>query len=177
MHVEEDQDQMQVNQSGLSQAESNELQARLDAEEWTALLAVQHTLAGATLLSPSGGFGDRVMRQLAVRERERASRRNLVGGILFPLASILFIAQYFWLSPLNAFIQPAGWADLVTTVTSLVGVLAVVAEIAQAFARVLFQLFGQETVLALSVLALLLTVVWSRLVPEWAPLNRPITEA
>lgn len=176
MPAEEDQE-IQVIQSGMSQAESNELQARLDAEEWEALLAVQHTFAGSSLLSPSEGFDDRVMQALAIHARQRALGRNIVGGILFTLASILFIAQYFWLSPLNAFIQPAGWTDLVTTLTSLVGVLAVAAAIAAAFARVLFQLIGQETVVALSVLALLLTVVWSRLVPEWAPLNRPATEA
>jgi hypothetical protein len=177
MRAEEDQREMDVNQSGLTQAESNELQARLDAEEWSALLAVQHTLANAPLVTPSAGFGDRVMQQLAVRQRQQARRRNLAGGVIFTLSSILFISLFFWLSPLDAFTQPTGWAEMLTTFTALVGVMTVVVQIGAAFARVLFELFGQETVVALSVFALLLTMLWSLVVTGWAPLNRLTTEA
>lgn len=177
MHAEEDQGQTDVYQLGLSQAESNELQAHLDGGEWTALLAVQHALANAPLLAPSGGFGDRVMQELAIRERRQAWRRTVLGAILLTLGSILFVVQSFWLSPLNAFIQPTGWADLLTAFTSSVGILTVVAQVVGAFAGALFQMLGQETLVALSVFGLLLTILWSLIVTGSAPLNRLATEA
>jgi hypothetical protein len=173
MHGEENQGMTDMNQSGLNQAEAHELQANLDAEGWAALLDVQHAFANAPLLSPSAGFGDRVLQSLAVRERMRARRRSLMGVTAFTLGSVLFTSLFIWLSPLGALTQANGWVDLLNTFTSFVGVMAVVVEIVGTFAQVLSGLIGEWLVLALSLFALLLTILWTRIVVGWTPLNRP----
>jgi hypothetical protein len=173
MHGEENQTMTELNQSGLSQAEARELQASLDAEDWAALLDVQHAFASAPLLSPSAGFGDRLMQSLAVRERRRARRRSITGVTAFALGSTLLTVLFIWLSPLGVLTQANGWVDLLNTFASFVGVMAVVLEIAGTFTQVLSGLFGEWIVLALSLFALLLTILWTRIVVGWAPLNRP----
>lgn len=173
MHGEENQGMMDVSQSGLSQAEARELQSHLDPEEWTALLGVQHAFANAPLLAPSAGFGDRVMQKLAIRERQQARRRSVIGVFALTSGSIFFTALLLWLSPLSALAQANVWADLLITITSLVGVMAVVLEIARAFAQALPGWLGEWIALALALFALVLTILWTRIVVGWTPLNRP----
>jgi Na+-driven multidrug efflux pump len=163
----------EVYQPGLSQAEARELQAHLDTEEWTGLLAVQHAFANAPMLPPSTGFSDRVLQGLSVRERERARRRSATGVIAFALGSVTFITLVFWLSPLEVLTQANGWAELLNTLTSLVGVSAVLLEIAGTFAQVLTGFLNVWIVLALGLFSLLLTLLWTRVVVGWTPLNRP----
>lgn len=173
MHGEGDQEMRDLNASGLDRAEALELQAQLDADEWTALLAVQHAFANAPTLSPSSGFGDRVLHSLAVRQRRQARRRELAGIIAFAFGSNILTAFVLWLSPLGALTGANGWADLLNTFASFVGVMQVVLEIAGAFAQVIPAVLGGGIVLALALLALVLTILWTRIVVGWTPLNRP----
>jgi hypothetical protein len=173
MHGEENQGMTDVNQTGLSQGEARELQAHLDTEGWAALLAVQRAFASAPMLAPSAGFGDRVLQKLAVRERQRAWRRSVAGIIAFSLGSTIFTAFLLWLSPLSGLTQASGWAELLNTFASFVDVLAVVLEIAATFTQVLAKLLGDWIVLGFSLFALLLTILWTRIVAGWTPLNRP----
>ncbi len=171
MHADEDQEMMDVNQLGLSRDEAQELRAQLDAEAWQALLSLQHALANAPVLAPSAGFADRVLQTLAVRERRRAQRRNLIGTIAFVLGSILVIALLFWSSPLGGLIQVSGWAALLDSAMQFVGVAATGLIITRTFAATLAHAAGETGLLLYALFALALTLVWTRLVTGSAPLN------
>jgi hypothetical protein len=172
MRGEADQDMTDMNQFGLGRDEARALRADLDVEEWAALLDVQRSFASAPLLSPSAGFVDRVRQSLAARERQRARRRSILGITCFILGSILITAQYLWLSPFAALSQARGWTDLLNMFASSVSILAVILEIAGAFAQTMLGLLGEWLVLSLSLFALALTILWTRVVVGWTPLNR-----
>lgn len=171
MPGKEDQEIDEMFVPGLDQAEARELQANLNAEEWTALLAVQHAFANAPMLTPSSGFGDRVMQKLVSRELAQARRRSAAGILALALGSIVFTALL--LSPLDALTQANGWAEIANALTSSVGILAAVLDIAGTFAQVLAAMFDEVTVVGFSLFALLLTILWTRVVVGWTPLNRP----
>jgi hypothetical protein len=172
MQGEENPGVTDTNQFGLSLEEARALRADLRAEEWAGLLDVQHAFVSAPLISPPPGFGDRVLQSLAVRERRRARRRSILGITFFILGSIIFTTQYLWLSPLSSLTQLSGWADLLDMFASFVGIMAVVLEIAGAFAQFLLGQVSEWMVLALSFFAMILTILWTRVVDSWTPLNR-----
>ena len=173
MHGEENQAKMEMNQFGLSQEEARDLQASLNAEEWSALLDVQHALANAPLLSPSAAFGGRVLSSLAVREQRRARRRTLLGLVSLAFGTILFAGMFIWLSPFGVLTEVNGWVEILYTFTSFVGVMAVVFEVARTFTGVVYAPVGEWVVLSFSLFALMLTILWTRIVVGWTPLNRP----
>lgn len=173
MHADRDQERMDVNPLGLSQEEAQELRAELDAESWQGMLSLQHALANAPMLAPSIGFSERVLRTLAVQERRRARRRSIIGGSAFALGCVIVTALLLWLSPLSAMAQPSGWAALLNGVASFIGVAVVLLQIAATFVRVLATLLGGGTAVLLALVALLMTLLWTRIAGGWTPLNRP----
>jgi hypothetical protein len=173
MYGDEDQETTDVYQLGLSQDEASELQAQLDAEAWQALLAVQHALANAPMLAPSAGFTARVLQSLAVRERDRAWRRNVIGSMGFALGSLVFTAWAVWSSPLSTLMLIGGWTALLDEFTAFITSASTLFSILLAFMQVVLDVTGEWLLFAFAVLALALTLVWTHIVAGPALSNRP----
>ena len=158
---------------GLNPDEARELQAQLDAGEWDALLQVQRQLSDAPMLAPSAGFTNRVLTELAVRERRQARRRNVIGAIAFAFGTLVVTALVIWASPLDLLVQARGVGTLFNTLLSLANSLSTLFFIGRTFGEVLLHDTGSTGLLLFALFAFALTLVWARVVAGTAPLNRP----
>jgi anti-sigma factor RsiW len=148
------------------------------AREWAALLNAHETLSAAPLLAPPAGFTDRVLTRVAMQQ-ERSSPLAVFVKTVLVLAAIVIAALIVAALPLTIVFYPGIWAALLQTCLSFVALLTVLLDLAFALARLIAALIGGGTLLALTLFAILLFVIWVRLVSNPAPFNRLIraTEA
>ncbi len=158
---------------GLNPDEAHELQGQLDAGEWEALLQVQRQLLDAPMLAPSVGFADRVLAELAVRERQQARWRNTVGATAFAFGTLVVLGLTVCSTSFGLLTQVNGWAGLLNAALSFIGLCSTLFLIASTFAEALLRTVGGMSLLLLAFFALALTLLWTRVVAGNAPLTRP----
>ncbi len=157
---------------GLNNDEVRELQAQLDADEFDALLQVQRQLLDAPMAAPAGDLTSRVMARLAAQEQRQVRRRNTFGVIGFVAGSLIVSVLAIWSSPIGILVQVSGWAALLDSILSLFSVVTTMFVIVRSFADALLDAIGGPSLVLFALLALALTLVWTRLVAGNVPSNR-----
>jgi anti-sigma factor RsiW len=153
----------------LSPAELQTLETHLPTcnacqAEWAALRAAHETLSRGVVVAPSAGFAERVAVRVAVAEQRRAVRYNILGGLAFSCGTLVILLLIIASSPFSAWLRPSSLAMLIRTLTETGNVLSVLLAWTIAVTRVLLQVVGGGPVLAVALMALLLTMGWARLV-------------
>ena len=131
--------------------------------EWQALRRVEAQLVAAPMVTPVAGFEARVMQRIGARPRAVGS--NFLGLTLVSVSGIIALGTLVALSPLDVLIQPEAWVALSQTFIALLDSLGAWLGILLTVARVV----GEGPLFIFSLLALALTVIWTRLIsgPVW----------
>jgi anti-sigma factor RsiW len=132
--------------------------------EWSALRAAHETLSRVVVVAPSAGFAERVAARVAVAEQQRALRHNILGGFAFGCGTLVILLLIIASSPFSTWLQPSSLAMLIRTLAETGNVFSVLLAWTIAATRVLLQVIGGGPVLAVALMALLLTMAWARLV-------------